>query len=419
MDPYLKRLWRYSPLLLAAMPVAAQTTRDPLRFIAPVDFYQASGGSDNNKCTQALPCLTVAHTIAYALTQYDAIGNNLTIHIGAGTINQGILIGGPVPGGAGVSTNGGSLTLIGAGSGSTIINNTGCSGTTDGISVGGGAYVRVGSMSVGTTCGGSGIGVQQNSTVYLADGDVKLTAASYAQVFVYGHSLFHGNTFNLGLSGNATFAFAGSTYGVIQLGSGSTLTLTGTPAYTSFLDLIDGSMFDPGIGSTITGAATGTKYSLNLNSFIDMEDVALSTIPGNAQGNVANGSYIFNNTGALGACVGGAVGCAVATAPTGAGAGAAFAMGTGSGDAAGVVAMTAGTGAADTGVIHVSTPSVVAGPGHQGGFCTASLWGSTMNWDPLATVLPFYTAGDLTIQWANNSVALTNGQTYAISYVCQ
>lgn len=424
-----RRRWLLLGLLaLGGCSVAsAQLIKNPLRYAigqGATTFYAANGGvTSGYRCTAAAPC-TLQYAIDLAQAQIDVQGLDLTISIAGGTYTQGIIVSGPLAGAGAVSgTNyvGASLILRGAGSGSTVVNaSTNCSAAPNALSVGGGAYVKVASLTLQTACsGGSDIQLQQQSTVRLGDGDVQLGAASYALVFGFDRSTFIGNsTYGLKISGGATYGFAMSTLSVALLSGGAVNTISGTPAFSAFVNLIDGSMFDIGLGSSFSGAATGIRYSASLNSFIDMEDVTAG-LPGNQQGNVANGSYIFNNTGDLGTCIGGAVGCAVATAPTGLGAGSA-AVAPGAGDAGGAVTMTAGAGAAAAGIVHVWTPSVVAGPGHQGGFCTASPRVSgTGTWNARATVFQDYVAGNLTLQWDNNAVALVNGSTYAISYNCQ
>lgn len=391
------------------------------RNYSPGDFYVAPGGSDSNNCLAVgTPCLTVQQAVNLAMA-YDWQGGDVTIHLAAGTYPKGALIGGPLPGAASGSFVGNKLIILGAGAASTTISVTDCSPTVHALNVGGGAYVGLGGVTLGTSCaGGSDLVVQQGSTVTLVDADVTFGAASDALIYVFDRSMFLGaSNYKITLSGSATYAFKLSTHATVLLSAGATHVVSNTPTYSAFINAIDHSMWDPGINSTFSGAAVGARYSLLLNSVIDLETMLISQIPGDQAGNLSNGSYITNNSGNLETCVGGAVGCRVTTAPTGIGAGASTNVVTGSGDGAGVVVMTAGTGAAANGVIHVATPSLVTGPGHLGGFCTASIYASGASWDTRATVFPLYTAGDLTLNWDNNAVALTAAGAYGISYQCQ
>src|SRR5262249_43914194 len=136
-----------------------------------------------------------------------------------------------------------------------------------------------------------------------------------------------------------------------------------------------------------------------------------AALPGSVQGGVSG-----NSTYSVGSapCIGSGS-CTITTTPTGLGTGGTAVVSTGD-DHAGIITLTAGTGAAATGVLYLAPYSTLIG-------CQASLSnGGTAHWDDLGTVRSTYGSFGgsqaLEITWINNSVALNNGSTYLIPYVC-
>ena len=250
-----------------------------LRLLNPGNLYVSSTGSDTNPGTVSLPFLTIQEAVNTAMTVYDSQGSNIIINVGAGTFagaqQNGALVGG------------GTLVIKGAGSSSTTVNST--------LAFNNGALAAIGSMKI-TVSSGSNVLVENGSSVFLYDGGINFGSASTALVDVFLNSYFSGvNALGFTISGGATYGFLVSTNSVVILSANATYTLTGTPAFTTFVDCIDNSNFNPGINSVWVGSATGQTYALSINSTIDMEQ-SPNPLPGSTAGSLAYGSSYYGST---------------------------------------------------------------------------------------------------------------------------
>ena len=395
------------------------TSPTGLRKPNPTNLYVTKTGSDSNDCTLtgASACLTIQRAVNVALGSYDFQGANLTINVGAGTYVESVQIYGPF-GGPGTTASGAQLNIKGAGSATTsIAPTTGCS---SGVGVRSYARVGLGSIAISTTCASaSALLITDYSIASPIDNDLLLGGAPNAVVLAAAGSAFDCNingSFKITLQGNATFAFLISTQSRVVTGAGVTNVLIGTPAYSFFVDAIDGSFFNWGSSSTWSGSATGRRYTLALNSYIDSEQIT-TNLPGNDIGIVASGSYYYTN-GPL-TCIGSQASCRSATAPTGFGASPTLAVAAGSGDQSGQVVITAGAGAATTGTLVIATPSIVQGPIDNRGWCIVGPSNAGTAWPTQTVMQADYTAGGLlNVSWTT-SAALTNTANYAINYICQ
>jgi len=92
---------------------------------------------------------------------------------------------------------------------------------------------------------------------------------------------------NYTISGNASFHWRSVASGVIRCPN-RTITLTGTPAFTTFASATDGGAMVLN-GNTFSGGATGTRYDATLNGVIDTAGGDATYLPGNASGTTATG----------------------------------------------------------------------------------------------------------------------------------
>jgi hypothetical protein len=89
------------------------------------------------------------------------------------------------------------------------------------------------------------------------------------------------------IAGNAIRHALTSYHGIINM-SGRTITLTGTPAFTLFVDAQ--TLGAQNWGSvTFSGTATGTRYSVTLNGVVNTGGGGANYLPGNAAGSTATG----------------------------------------------------------------------------------------------------------------------------------
>jgi hypothetical protein len=106
-----------------------------------------------------------------------------------------------------------------------------------------------------------------------------LLADSFANISV---------TANYTISGGGLMHLQASNGGYIVPGVGLTVTLTGTPAFSSaFAGAVTGNIGTA--ANTYSGSATGSRYSATLNGVINTNGGGATYFPGNSAGSTATG----------------------------------------------------------------------------------------------------------------------------------
>jgi hypothetical protein len=393
--------------------VASKLSAYTLRLPNPTNLYVATTGSDSNDCLSlATPCLTIQHAVNLLYVVYDGGGSSSTINVGAGTF-CGVVVSYPLPGGT-------YILIKGNGSSSTIIQA--CSAGGSGVTANAKAtiYLQDLQLSGGGQTGSNDLLIEYFSFVGLM-GQINFAAADHALIDALDHAVFNANSQPIVISGGAQYGFLISTQSAVVTGVGVTNVITGTPNFSvAFIDAIDGSFFNMGISSSWSGSATGVRYDLALNSYIDTEQIT-TPLPGSLPGTISNASRYYTNTGL--ACIGGVGGCANINVPTGLGTGGTASIVAGSGDTAGEVILSPGTGAASNGFVYVNLNSKLAGSLGQAGFCVVGLANSGSAWPTGSNVQSFYsgvsTGGQILIRWDSNGSALVSAASYGINWKCE
>jgi hypothetical protein len=98
---------------------------------------------------------------------------------------------------------------------------------------------------------------------------------------------------NLTISGSASAFCNLQQCGVLLFGGGTTVTLTGTPTFSSaFISAKQGSVSQIA-GVTFSGSAIGSRYDASTNSVVDTSGGGVSYLPGNSSGSTAaGGQYV-------------------------------------------------------------------------------------------------------------------------------
>jgi hypothetical protein len=413
-EKYVRKIVFATLLCLTASIDAAHATRPA----NPTNLYVSTTGSDSNSClTAASPCLTIQHAANLATT-YDFAGQNLTINLAAGTYTQGLILSGPFVGATTGTGTPASLIILGAGSATTVIDNsTTCLPTVFPIIVHGDVNISLGSVQVTTSCNGAADVYLERSHMSVVNGDVVFGAAPFAHIDAYDHSTFDPNPYPITLSGGGLYMFVVSTHSTIIISAGATNTILGTPSVSgAFVDEEDHGMFLVGAGAHWSGSVIGTRYAIALNSTIDTEQNA-APLPGSLPGTVSNGSHYYVNTGQ--ACIGGS-GCRNTTSPTGLGSGGSATIATYSSDHSGAVSLVAGTGASSSGTLTIAPGSLLRGDTGQQGYCVVSLSNAGSQWAAAASTQSYYDIFSDTIRvlWFNGGANLVSGNSYNLSYVC-
>jgi len=391
--------------------------------ISPGSLFVSTSGSDSNNClSSGAACLTIQHAVVLAQT-YNLQGSPITINLAAGTYTRGTTISGPIPGALNITGYTPMIKIIGAGSSTTTIDpSTNCGFGSSAFYITDGAIVGFGGVKLQTSCAnGNDLLISNGAVGFLVNSDVNFGSAANALILV-GNARFDANyvsSFGFTISGNAAYGLAASTNGVIVTGVGVTNTISGTPNFsTTFLSLVDGGFYNEGISSSWSGAAnaTGTRYSIALNSHMDREQNA-GNLPGSTAGLVQGASvYYQNNAGTSDLpCVGGAGGCRNSTAPTGLGTGGTAALQSGSNDHSGNVRLNTGTGPATSGVVQIAPVSILTGDYGGGGACVVSPSQASASWPSPSVVQVYLNNNGIVIAW---SAVLVASVSYLISYVC-
>jgi hypothetical protein len=240
-------------------------------------FYVSSSGSDTNGLgTPSSPWATWQHAYNVVANTYDFRGNTITLtSVAANVYTAGISIFFPWLGG-------GSLVIDG--NGSTV--NSGAYGfVTNGASLPGALIVQNFNMN----CSNSSIYHAVSGTYLVGPGMTYGAGGSPGHIVLAGSggTLVLAN--NYSVTGGAPFHWNVSSGGGELLAQGITVTLTGTPAFTTaFANVIFPSAIVVN-GNTFVGAATGTRYNAQYGGSIFTGGAGPTYLPGNAAGNVTPG----------------------------------------------------------------------------------------------------------------------------------
>jgi hypothetical protein len=145
-----------------------------------------------------------------------------------------------------------------------------------------GKYVIKG-VKFQTTTSGNCITLDNQTILDIESVDFGTTASGFSHISVGAHANLT-VTGNYSITGNAQDHWLARTIGLITC-SGRTITLTGTPAFTTFARALRGAGITT-TGNTFSGAATGTRYSVTMNAWVESLG---ATLPGNAAGSTATG----------------------------------------------------------------------------------------------------------------------------------
>jgi hypothetical protein len=242
-------------------------------------YYVATTGSDSNTgLTAGSPFLTIQKALD-TLVSIDGKGYRGIVQVADGTYNAGFFISGwladsyeyiSVVGNTGTPSN-------------VIINATG-----NAVSCSWGGYLIVSGMklqatSFGVQAYGSGADMDVSNVVFGACTSSHMFASTGGTIYVSG---------SYSVTGNAATHYASYDHGRILLDpfvNPVTVTLTGTPAFTTFADASNNSLIVREGTVAFSGSATGVRHSATTNSVINTQGSGATWFPGNSAGGTATG----------------------------------------------------------------------------------------------------------------------------------
>lgn len=247
-------------------------------------YYVRSDGSDSNTglANDAAGAFATIQKAWNVISQtLDLAGYTVTVQIGDGTYTAGLSASGQVVG------QGGTANVVFQGNSGTpanvVINVTGG----DCFSVTARAAITVKDLELRTTT--SGDCLQANSNSAIAFSNVRFGACAGNHIISQYHSLISASG-SYAIVGAAPRHFFATGEGSIVLSATLTVTLTGTPAFSSqFARSSNNALIYCDSGAvTFSGAATGVRYSAVQGGGIDTEGGGASYLPGNSAGSATS-----------------------------------------------------------------------------------------------------------------------------------
>lgn len=242
-------------------------------------FVSTAGNDSNDGLSLGTPWLTLQHAWNVISDGYDLAGFNATVQIANGTYAAGVNAGGQLVG----ATTAASLTFqSGTGTASACLINTAgaCFQATEEAS-----YTL---HNLTMVSGSNSISCSNGAQINVGAG-VIFGAAGGGQSHIFCWNAARVVcTDNYTITGSAQSHMNAQRNGVIYFHD-STVTLTGTPAFTSFAMAGSGAVLFAQ-SMTYTGGATGARYAGELNAVINTGGGGANYFPGNSAGAVATGA---------------------------------------------------------------------------------------------------------------------------------
>ena len=246
-------------------------------------FVRADGNDGNtglvNSAAGAFLTLPKAAAVVSAL---DLNGFAATVQVGNGTYTAGF-----APRAFGIGT----VQLLGNETtpGNVIISTTG----DDAVRVSGTplSTLALAGVELRTTTSGSGLSVADRGNAALRNVNFGATAG-LAQINVRSGGRLLSNSVSYRINGNAQRHINCYDSGSSIILDANTVTLTGTPAFSVNFAEVAAVCYLEAAGSTYTGAATGTRYTVTTNAVINTAGGGANYFPGSIAGAAtAGGQY--------------------------------------------------------------------------------------------------------------------------------
>jgi len=257
---------------------------------ADLSIFVSTFGNDTNNSglSASSPFLTLQKAWNYIIGSLDLNGFNVTVSIANGTYTGALRASGTVVG----LGSGNTVSFVGniASPTSVVVSTTNlyCIAAVNGaaISVSGMKLTASGTDPNFLALAG-GIVASSGGSCTIA-GAMNFGLVSGNHVWVTAGSNVVANAISYTVSGGAGTHFnAGATGGSINV-TGCAITVSGTPAFTTFAVAVHAGLLNIST-TTITGSATGNRFSAQTNGVIDTSGSGASFFPGSVAGTTGNG----------------------------------------------------------------------------------------------------------------------------------
>lgn len=271
-----------------------------IKLTSGLNLYVSPTGSDtaNNGTAQASPFLTIQKAVNTVYQNYDTQGQTVTINVAQGTYGAGATAVGPVLGNSSIKIVGNTaspstttVSVNGASGQACFTASLGAALTVSGFALAapGGATQSGNFVNVGTclhaTSGGQ---ILFDHVNFGTTGFAHINAGASGVVSL--NAVGSGTPYTI-TGGAAYHMIAGSAAGVATI-PGGTVTLSGTPAFSSAFVWADAGGLVYAVGATFSGAATGSRYQISNGGYVATGSNAnTSFFPGSTAGTNPSGYY--------------------------------------------------------------------------------------------------------------------------------
>lgn len=266
-------------------PSNVVTVRNQLTTTTTVFIDQTNGNDSNDGSTTALAFKTLQAAYNYIAANFDFAGQTVVMQCASGQVITNVLVMSETwTGGGNLVLDLGTSTInpVSPASGAALISNCPNSGIFS---------VRNGTIECTTSGGGL---VAQNGGLVIVGSGITFGAVPNTNFQVVAQNngiiLFSAN---YTISGGGTGHYASLTGGLIGISAGFTVTVTGTPAFTSEFALAqdNGNISISSVSVTYSGAATGVRFLAQTGGMIDTVGGGANFFPGNSAGSAVTGTY--------------------------------------------------------------------------------------------------------------------------------
>ncbi|MDA9539225.1 hypothetical protein ACM41_24300 [Bradyrhizobium sp. CCBAU 21362] len=243
-------------------------------------YYVSTTGNDaNDGLTPGTPFLTIQKALNVVYGTLDLGGQTVTIQLTDGAYTQAAIIIN------GAQVGAGTIRLIGN---TTTPANVVVTGLNDnGMVFNGPGSIFIDGMEVRAQ-NGYGVKAGANWVMTLGANMRYGTNPTYSQIYASNGGRI---TCNAGNIVGSAGVFGRADYGGYLLMAGAPINLTGTPNFTNAFVVSDAFGFIDMYANTITGTATGARYTASHGGAINTNGGGINYLPGNAAGSSTTGFY--------------------------------------------------------------------------------------------------------------------------------
>jgi len=257
-----------------------------IRLSGNLNLYvnSASGSDTNNGLSVGLPFATMNKAYTWLQQNVDLGGWQVTVNCAGTTLAPLSAVGTAV---GAVSPL--SIVFLGNASAPSAVQVN--ASNLFAFAASNGAMISVNGFQISSSgslpSGGCGLAAFQSSQ--LAFNNIIFGVCGLAHLYVTQASVILGGSATYTITGGAVSHLFATNQAQIQV-QNATVTLSGTPAFTTYADAVDlGFIYAAGMG-VASGTATGSRYGGNLNSLIDTNGGGASFFPGSTSGALATGA---------------------------------------------------------------------------------------------------------------------------------